>query len=80
MYKFIPLMLRQQTHIAGHPARTLLVRAGIILTAASGLYLLIGMAGGLPLSAEPLAWNNIRVIAGLTILGCLMAAVGYGTR
>ena len=58
--------------------RTLLVRAGISLAAISGSYLAAGLAGWLPLEIEMLAWNNVRIISGLSILGCLMAAVGFG--
>jgi hypothetical protein len=58
--------------------RTLLVRSGISLTAISGVYLAAGLAGWVPLEIEALQWNNIRIVSGLSILGCLMAAVGYG--
>lgn len=63
-----------------HPARTWMVRAGIALTASSGTYLLGAMAGLLPLELEAVTWNNIRVISGAMILGCLSAAVGYGNE
>jgi hypothetical protein len=59
-------------------AKTLLVRSGISLASISGIYLAAGLAGWLPLELEALEWNNVRIISGLSILGCLMAAVGYG--
>ncbi len=63
-----------------HPARTWLIRIGIVLLAVSGLYLLAGLAGFAPLQTESIYWNNIRIVAGLAILGCLFAAVGYGNE
>lgn len=63
-----------------HPARTWMVRVGIALIASSGAYLLGAMAGLLPLELEAVTWNNIRIISGATILGCLLAAVGYGNE
>ena len=63
-----------------HPARTWMVRAGIALITLSGSYLLAGMSGLLPLELEAVTWNNIRVITGAMILGCLLAAVGYGNE
>lgn len=63
-----------------HYARTFLIRSGIVLATISGLYLLFGIAGLLPLATEPIAWNNIRMVSGATIFGCLMAAVGYGNE
>ena len=63
-----------------HPARTWMVRLGIALIASSGAYLLGAMAGLLPLELEAVTWNNIRIISGATILGCLLAAVGYGNE
>lgn len=72
--------IRRGTRIAGHPLRTLMVRFGIALAAVSGIYAVGGMAGVAPLSTETLAWNNIRIVSGLTIVGCLMAAVGYGNE
>jgi hypothetical protein len=68
------------TRIAGHPLRTALVRLGIGLALVSGVYLVLGIAGFVPLPIETLAWNNIRIVAGLTIAGCLMAAIGYRNR
>ena len=63
-----------------HPARTWMIRVGIALIASSGAYLLGAMAGLLPLELEAVTWNNIRIISGATILGCLLAAVGYGNE
>jgi hypothetical protein len=57
-----------------------MVRCGIALAAMSGLYAVSGMAGLVPLSTETLAWNNIRIVSGLTIVGCMAAAVGYGNE
>ena len=34
----------------------------------------------LPLELEAVTWNNIRIISGAMILGCLVAAVGYGNE
>lgn len=65
------------TRIADHPFRTALVRLGIAVAMFAGLYLVLGILGVVPLRVETLAWNNIRIVAGLTISGCLMAAVGY---
>lgn len=59
-------------------ARTLGIRGGIALVIIASTYLLGGLAGFFPLQIEALAWNNIRIVAGAAILGCLMAAVGYG--
>ena len=63
-----------------HPARTWMVRIGIVLIAISGIYLLGGLIGLLPLEMEAVTWNNIRIISGAMILGCLIAAVGYGNE
>lgn len=57
-----------------------MVRVGIALIASSGAYLLGAMGGVLPLELEAVTWNNIRIISGATILGCLLAAVGYGNE
>lgn len=57
-----------------------MVRVGIALIASSGAYLLGAMADLLPLELEAVTWNNIRIISGATILGCLLAAVGYGNE
>jgi hypothetical protein len=61
-----------------HPFRTLLIRAGIFLAIIGGCYLLAGLTGIAPMTLETLGWNNIRIVSGLAIFGCLMAAVGYG--
>jgi hypothetical protein len=42
-----------------------------------GCYLLAGLAGAVPMTIESMSWNNIRIISGLAVFGCLMAAVGY---
>lgn len=80
LYKKYRLNVRRGTRIAGHPFRTFMIRFGIALAAASGLYAVSGMAGIVPLSTETLAWNNLRIVSGLTIVGCMMAAVGYGNE
>ena len=79
-YKKYRLDVRRGTRIAGHPLRTFMIRFGIALAAISGLYALSGMAGLAPLSTDTLAWNNIRIVSGLTILGCMTAAIGYGNQ
>lgn len=63
-----------------HPVQNWLVRVGLLLLAVSGPYLLAGLAGLAPLETELITWNNIRMVAGLAILGCLFAAVGYGNE
>lgn len=63
-----------------HRARTLLIRCGVVMIAVGGIYLAGGLAGIFPLEKESLAWNNIRIISGVAILGCLLAAVGYGNE
>ena len=57
-----------------------MIRVGIALIAVSGTYLLGGLAGFLPLEMATITWNNIRIISGAMILGCLIAAVGYGNE
>ncbi|MBT8040432.1 MAG: hypothetical protein HKO85_08520 [Xanthomonadales bacterium] len=57
-----------------------MIRIGITLFTVAGMYLLGGVVGVLPLATEPLAWNNLRMVAGAAILGCLVAAVGYGNE
>ena len=61
-----------------HPFRTLMIRVGISLAVIGGGYLLAGLAGIVPMQLEVIDWNNIRIISGLAIFGCVMAAVGYG--
>ena len=63
-----------------HPVRTWMIRLGIVLISLAGSYLLLGFLGWLPLETEAVAWNNIRIISGAAILGCLLAAVGYGNE
>lgn len=60
------------------PLRNWVIRAGIALLAASSLYLIFGLLGWFPLELEVIAWNNIRIVSGVAIVGCLMAALGYG--
>jgi len=63
-----------------HPLRKLLIFCGITLLAVGGIYLVTGLLGLLPLEMEEIKWNNIRIISGVAILGCLMAAIGYGNE
>lgn len=63
-----------------HPARTWLIRFGVALAAIAGVYLAGGVLGLFPLESTAIAWNNVRLIAGAAIFGCLMAAVGYGNE
>ena len=70
----------RETRISGHPIRTAMVRAGIVLAAVSGLYLALGILSVVELQLEDLSWNNIRIVAGCCVAGCLMAAVGFGNR
>lgn len=65
---------------ARHPARTWMIRAGTLIFLVSAAYLLGGITGILPLQTEEIAWNNIRMVAGASIVGCLIAAVGYGNE
>jgi hypothetical protein len=65
---------------ARHPLRTALVATGVALLLVAGAYLVGGILGHLPLETEAMSWNNIRIISGAAILGCLMAAVGYGNE
>ena len=58
--------------------RNWVIRAGITLLAAGSLYLIVGLLGWFPLELETIAWNNIRIVSGVAIVGCLMAAFGYG--
>lgn len=60
------------------PLRTWVIRAGMTLILAGSLYLSFGLLGWLPLELETIAWNNIRIVSGVAIAGCLMAAIGYG--
>jgi hypothetical protein len=53
---------------------------GITTLAISGVYLLLGILGVLPLETETFTWNNLRLVAGTSILGCILAAVGYGNE
>ncbi len=63
-----------------HPARTWMVRLGIVLIIMSGPYLVFGVLGWLPLETGVVTWNNVRIVSGVAIFGCLLAAVGYGNE
>jgi len=63
-----------------HPLRNLLIGCGITLVVVAGSYLVAGLFGLMPLELEELKWNNIRIISAIAILGCLMAAIGYGNE
>ncbi|MBT8047713.1 MAG: hypothetical protein HKN57_08125 [Xanthomonadales bacterium] len=63
-----------------HPLRTVLIAVGLVLIAIGSAYLAGGLLGLLPLEMEQVRWNNIRIISGVAILGCLMAAIGYGNE
>ena len=60
------------------PLRTAVIRIGIMLLLLSLTYLICGLLDWLPLEMESIAWNNIRIVSGVAILGCLMAAIGFG--
>ena len=60
------------------PLRTAVIRVGIILLLVASLYLTCGFLGWVPLELEVIAWNNIRIVSGVAISGCLMAAIGFG--
>lgn len=60
------------------PLKTVLIRMGIALLLAGLLYLVTGLMGLFPLELETIAWNNIRIVSGVAIAGCLLAAIGYG--
>jgi len=55
-----------------------MVRVGITLLVTGSVYLCCGLLGWLPLQLEVIAWNNIRIVSGVAIAGCLMAAFGFG--
>jgi hypothetical protein len=63
-----------------HPARNVLIALGIAMIAVGSGYLVGGLVGFLPLEMEQIRWNNIRIVSGVAILGCLMAAIGYGNE
>lgn len=63
-----------------HPARNALIALGIAMLAVGSGYLAGGLVGLLPLEMEQIRWNNIRIVSGVAILGCLMAAIGYGNE
>lgn len=60
------------------PLRTAAIRVGITLLLVASIYLVCGFLGWLQLELEAIAWNNIRIVSGAAILGCLMAAFGFG--
>ena len=60
------------------PLRTVVIRMGILLLLVGSVYLVCGLFGWLPLELETVAWNNIRIVSGVAIFGCLMAAIGFG--
>jgi hypothetical protein len=60
------------------PLRGAMIRIGITMLVASSVYLVFGLLGWFPLELETVAWNNIRIISGVAIAGCLLAAIGYG--
>ncbi len=62
------------------PLRNFLVWSGLALVGVAGFYLGAGLAGLVPLQMEAVAWNNIRIVSAMFIVGCLMAAVGYGNE
>ena len=65
-------------HPVRGPLRNWVIRAGITLILTGSLYLVFGLLGWFPLELETIAWNNIRIVSGVAIAGCLMAAFGYG--
>lgn len=60
------------------PLRTAVIWIGIMLLLVGSLYLTCGLLGWVPLELEVIAWNNIRIVSGVAISGCLMAAIGFG--
>lgn len=58
--------------------RNWVIRTGITLLVAGTSYLALGLLDMVPLQLETLAWNNIRIVSGVAIAGCLLAAFGYG--
>jgi len=63
---------------AREPFRNSMIRIGVTMLVSGALYLTCGLLGWLPLELETIAWNNIRIVSGVAIAGCLMAAIGYG--
>ena len=49
-----------------------------MLLLVASFYLTCGLLGWVPLELEAIAWNNIRIVSGVAISGCLMAAIGFG--
>jgi len=60
------------------PLRNWLIRTGVTMLVTGSFYLAFGLLGFVPLELESIAWNNIRIVSGVAIVGCLLAAVGYG--
>jgi hypothetical protein len=63
---------------AREPLKNWVIGTGIVLLVTSSIYLGFGLLGWFPLELETIAWNNIRIVSGVAIVGCLMAAFGYG--
>ena len=57
-----------------------MIRTGVALASLSAGYLLAGLAGWVPIEIEQLAWNNLRIVSGGAVFGCLLAGVGYGNE
>jgi len=55
-----------------------MIRIGVTMLVAGSVYLVFGLLGWFPLELETVAWNNIRIISGVAIAGCMLAAIGYG--
>ena len=62
------------------PLQNALIRGGIALLVVAGIYLIGGLLGLFPLELENIGVTNIRIVAGVAIVGCLMAAIGYGSE
>lgn len=62
------------------PLRNALIRGGIAIAIGAGCYLAGGLAGIFPLELEQIKLSNIRLVAGFAIVGCMMAAIGYGAE
>lgn len=57
-----------------------MIRIGITMIVICSAYLVAGLFGWAPIEVERLAWNNLRIVSGGAILGCLLAGVGYGNE
>lgn len=60
------------------PLRGAMIRIGVTMLVVSSAYLICGLLGWVSLELEKVAWNNIRIVSGVAIGGCLLAAIGYG--